>query len=77
MCAEAWVVNGSDERWCGNQKELRDALGLDKLPVHSADYGDSGIGDNYCLCPIDVKEAARLAGYSVDYDFMDYRLIKR
>lgn len=77
MCSEAYIRNGKQELYAGSQGELKAALGLNKLPLRGNDKKDqTGVGDKYCLCPIDIEKAGEMAGYKVEYDFINYYLIR-
>lgn len=76
MCSEAYIRKGTKELYAGSQKELKEALGLNVLPLKGYKGDVAGVGDEYCLCPIDVKKAGEMAGYKVEYDFMNYYLTR-
>jgi hypothetical protein len=59
MCRSAYV----DDVECTNHRELKAALKLDKLPIAGEYKCDFENGRDYCLCSVDIPEAARLAGY--------------
>lgn len=60
MCAIAYV----NEVPCSSQNELRHALGLKKLPM----AGSLPMMHDCCLCPVDVRKAARQAKFKYEYD---------
>jgi len=60
MCRSAWV-NG---RECTSQGELSRALKLKRLPFTANTRAKPR--KNTCLCPVDIKRAAKLAGYQIE-----------
>jgi len=69
MCAVAIV----DDKECASQNELRHALGLQKLPIHSG----GPMQHDCCLCPVDMLKAARQAKYFVEYDGNMYWYLRK
>ena len=75
MCSEVIIKNGNKVIECSSQGELSKALGLNILPRLGKEKDDKPEPD-HCLCPIDIKKAARICGYSWTYDFMNYYFTK-
>jgi len=63
MCSEA-KVNGKS---CSNQAEFQAAIGGDIL-VLDWNYDERGLGDDVCLCPIDIEATAYKYGFHHEYD---------
>ncbi len=63
MCAAAKV----EQVWCDTQGSLKKTLGIDCLIYHES-YDPAGFGDEYCICPVDMKQTANEAGFNCEYD---------
>ena len=68
MCSSVYIDNGKTQVECTSQSELSIALGLKSLPL----AGNTKASPESCLCPVDIKKAAHMCGYSYTYDYMDY-----
>lgn len=72
MCVEIWM-DGCRIQSIG---QMRAKLGRDPVWADGFDpINPSVIGDEFCLCPIDVEATASLMGCICEFDGVDYLFI--